>query len=249
MDDIKMDYETLLKKRDFISKNKSRLKAEILQNYEDCFAIDYTYDSTTIEGNTLTQQEVALVLADNVSIGGKDMREIYEVVNHNKAYIFLKNAIAQKKPLDENMVKDIHMILLENIIQGGFYRSQQVYIKGARHIPPEPGLMFAQVKEFFEILKTKQCDNPIELSAWTHAEFVKIHPFIDGNGRVSRLLMNYQLMKNKFLPITIPTSSRLEYFESLDKYHISGCLTDFIEMIARLENARLDIYCRAIKEI
>ena len=102
--------------------------------------------------------------------------------------------------------------------------------------------MYRQIKDFFGTLPYRTDLNPIELAAYTHAEFVKIHPFIDGNGRTSRMLMNYQLMKNGYLPVSIAKENRLEYFDALEAYATNDNLMPFVEMIASLEEKRLDEY-------
>lgn len=174
------------------------------------FELRFTHNSTAIEGNTLTLMETKVVLEDGVSIGGKELREIYEVVNHKKAYEYVKKCIAENKPLTENIVKDLHAILTENIIVDGIYRNQEVLISGAGFTPPAGNEMYVQIKSFYEDLKYKKDLNPIVLAAWTHAEFVRIHPFVDGNGRTSRLLMNYQLMINGYLPVSVDKENRLD---------------------------------------
>ena len=133
--------------------------------------------------------ETKLVLEDKLSIGGKELREIYEVVNHEKAFTYIQKCVAEGKPLDEGTVKDIHELLMENIFQGGVYRNVDVQITGAAHRPPSPDRMYIEIKNFYADLQDKSDLNPIELAAWTHAEFVKIHPFTDGNGRTSRPLI------------------------------------------------------------
>jgi len=182
-----MNYETLRKKRDFLQQNKGSLPEAILKNYEDAFSIEYTHNSTAIEGNTLSLLETKLVLEDKLSIGGKELREIYEVVNHDKAFAYVQKCVAEGKPLSEAIVKDIHELLVENIFQGGIYRNVEVRITGAVHHPPSPNQMFIEIKNFYADLQRKSDVDPIELAAWTHTEFVKIHPFTDGNGRTSRL--------------------------------------------------------------
>lgn len=131
---------------------------------------------------------------------------------------------------------------MENILVGGVYRNVEVRITGAKHKPPAPSEMYYQIKEFFSNINSKSDLNPIELAAWTHAEFVKIHPFIDGNGRTSRLIMNYQLMRNEFLPVSINTEDRLEYFNLLEEYAVNGNLAPFVDFIAKLEEQQLDEY-------
>jgi Fic family protein len=245
---IKMNLPELKAKKDFMLENLRVLDDVILNNFEQAFDIEYTHNSTAIEGNTLTLMETKMVLEDKISINGKDMREIYEVTNHKKAYDYVRKCIAEQKPLDEVITKDIHAILTENIMKGSFYRDANVYISGAVHVPPPPQTMYLQVKAFFENLPAKSSIEPIELAAWTHAEFVKIHPFFDGNGRTSRLIMNYQLMANNYLPISIPKERRFEYYSALESYAVNNDLTSFMELIAELETQRLDWYIEAIKQ-
>lgn len=245
-----MKYDVLQAKLDFYLANRHVLPKAAIKNYEEAFAIEYTHNSTAIEGNTLSLMETKLVLEDKLSVGGKKLRELYEVVNHDKAFSYVNKCIAEGKPLDENAVKDIHERLMDNILQGGIYRNIEVRIRGAQHKPPAPSEMYRQVKDFYAGLTCKaEQFHPIELAAWTHAEFVKIHPFEDGNGRTSRLIMNYQLMSAGYLPISIPQEQRLEYFDGLEQYAVSGNLEPFAEMVAELEAAQLDFYIQAIETV
>ena len=221
---------------------QEQLEPMYLENYEEAFRISYTHNSTAIEGNSLTLLDTKLVLSDKVSVGGKDLREIYEVINHDKAYRYIKQCIKDKKALSETIVKQIHKILVENIFPGGNYRIGDVFIGGSQHEPPSPQDMILQMKHFYRDLEYKCVLETTELAAWTHAEFVRIHPFIDGNGRTARLLMNYQLMAAGFLPVSIAKEERLEYFETLEAYAVDGDLTPFAEMVASLEERRLDEY-------
>lgn len=237
-----MDYKALLQKRDNYEQIKDSLPEVTVKSYAQAFDLEYTHHSTAIEGNTLTLLETKVVLEEGLSVGGKKLREIYEVINHNKAYQYVKNCISQKKSLDEGIIKDIHAILMENIMTGGVYRNVDVYISGAAHTPPSPNEMYRQVKAFYMDLQDRAIDNIIELAAWTHAEFVRIHPFADGNGRTSRLIMNYQLMAHGFLPVSIAKETRLEYFNVLEAYAVSQDIKPFTDMIAALEEQQLDRY-------
>lgn len=241
-----MDYQRILEKKIKYENNKSKISSVTLSSYEKDFELKFTHNSTAIEGNTLTLMETKVVLEDGVSIGGKELREIYEVINHKKAYEYVKKCIAENKPLTENIVKDLHAILTENIIVGGIYRNQEVRISGAGFTPPAGNEMYMQIKGFYEELNNKSDLNPIELAAWTHAEFVRIHPFIDGNGRTSRLLMNYQLLSYSFLPVSIDKETRLEYYNSLEEYAVNGNLQPFADLIADLEEKHLDEYLRLL---
>lgn len=237
-----MDFEKILKMKKELDSKRAKIPQEALRTFDDSFDIEYAHNSTAIEGNTLTLLQTKAVIEDGLSIGGKTLREIYEVSNHAKAFEYVKKCAAEGKQLDENIVKDIHAILMANILTGGIYRNVEVRISGSAHRPPAPNEMYRQIKHFFTDLPQKTEFNAIELAAWTHAEFVKIHPFIDGNGRTSRMIMNYQLLAQGFLPISISKESHLEYFEALEAYAVNGELNVFADMIAEQEAQRLEEY-------
>lgn len=242
-----MRYEDIIKKAELYQKHMKQVNSIAVAKWEANFEVEYTHESTAIEGNTLSLLETKVVLEDGLSVGGKHLREIFEVVNHKKAYEFVKGKIAEGQLLDEPTVKDIHSILMENIFAGGFYRNVNVRITGAQHMPPEPNEAYRQIKNFFADLTWKYKDDPITLAAWTHAEFVRIHPFIDGNGRTSRLIMNYQLLAHKLVPISIPKLDRLEYFKRLEEYALSGNIEPFADYVAELEEKRLDEFLEMYK--
>ena len=127
-----MDLSLLEQKKDFVNANINTLPKAALDNYSMAFEIEYTHNSTAIEGNTLTLMETKLLLEDKLSVGGKNLREIYEVVNHNKAFAYVSGRITDHLPLDEKAIKDIHALLMDNIIIGGIYRNVDVYISGAK---------------------------------------------------------------------------------------------------------------------
>ena len=242
-----MNFERIQEKKLKYEQNRHKISPITLSSYEKDFELTFTHNSTAIEGNTLTLMETKVVLEDGVAIGGKELREIYEVINHKKAYGYVKKCIAEKKSLDENIVKDLHAILTENIIVGGIYRNEEVRISGAGFTPPAGNEMYMQIKNFYEDLKIKEKElNPIELAAWTHAEFVRIHPFVDGNGRTSRLIMNYQLLLNGYLPVSVAKENRLDYYNALEQYAVNGDLTVFADFVAELEETQLDEYIKLI---
>lgn len=243
-----MDYKLLLQLKENALQIRKELPAEVLSGFDNSFNIEYAHNSTAIEGNTLTLIQTKAIIEDGLSVGGKLLREIYEVANHAKAFAYVQKCIAEGKPLDEPTVKDIHSLLMENIQIGGVYRNVEVRITGAAHKPPAPSEMYRQVKNFFADLTYRTDLNAIELAAWTHAEFVKIHPFTDGNGRTYRMIMNYQLLSNGFLPVSIAKENRLEYFDALEIYAVNGDLAPFAEMIAGLEQQRLKEYISIAEE-
>ena len=244
-----MNYDILSQKKERLDVIRKQLPKEALVSFDKNFEVEYAHNSTAIEGNTLSLIQTKAVLEDGISIGGKTLREIYEVVNHQKAFEFINRCIIDGKLLDEKIVKDIHALLMENILTGGIYRRVEVRISGAGHKPPGPSEMYHQIKNFYTDMFSYRAErNAIELAAWTHAEFVKIHPFVDGNGRTSRMIMNYQLMANGFLPVSIAKENRLEYFEVLEAYAVNRELQPFVEMIALLEEQRLDEYINIVHE-
>ena len=245
-----MNYAALDQKLAYYQQHKHLIPDAVKDNYEAAFRVDYTHNSTAIEGNTLSLAETAVLLEDGISPGGKNIREIYEVVNHNKAFVYIKSRAASGKPLDTFIVRDIHAVLMQNIMEGGIYRNVNVFIRGAKHTPPSFSEVPKLLDYFFEDIEPNRSKlHPIEYAAWTHAEFVKIHPFVDGNGRTSRLLMNYQLAAAGYLPISIPMERRLEYFNTLESYACEGDLSPFAALIGGLEESRLDLYITAIKQL
>lgn len=237
------------KQRQYLT-GKNLIPELAAESFEHAFEISYTHNSTAIEGNTLTLIETKLVLEDGISVGGKDLREIYEQVNHQAAFRYVKKCIATGEQLSETTIKNIHQMLMEHILPGGIYRNVNVYIAGAQHTPPEPAEMYRQIKFFYLDLEEKRKTlDPIELAAWTHAEFVRIHPFQDGNGRTSRLIMNYQLLAAGFPAVDIAKEYRLEYFQALEAYAVDRNLTPFVEMIATLVDQRLDQYLEMIGQV
>jgi len=181
----------------------------------------YTYDSNGIEGNTLTLQETVLVLNKGVTIGGKSMREHFEVINHKEAIDYIKDLVKEKEPLSKRILLDIHHLILKNIDNenAGRYRNVDVMISGSAHKPPTFLQVENLMEEYFNFYEeNKSTLNPVILSAEIHERLVTIHPFIDGNGRTSRLVMNLILLQHGF-PITNISSQndlRDEYYTSLE---------------------------------
>lgn len=241
-----MDRMRLDDKRRRVAVLLGEAPTEVVARFARSFDVEYAHNSTAIEGNTLSLIQTKVILEDGLSVGGKALREIYEVANHDRAFSYVKRAVAEGRLLDEEMLKDIHALLMENIMDGGVYRNVEVRITGAGFRPPAPQEMFQQMRWFFaDMPRQREKLNAIEWAAWTHAEFVRIHPFPDGNGRTARMLMNLQLLTEGFQPISIAKEERLAYYEALEAYAVRGELAPFTEMVAALEEARLDEYLAA----
>ncbi|WP_209390565.1 Fic family protein [Chryseobacterium sp. RR2-3-20] len=215
------------------------------QNHSDkvakAFDIEYTYESNKIEGNTLTLQETALVIEKGLTIGGKSLNEHLEAINHQHAIEYIKELAQEKQIISERDLLQIHSLILQGIDNpnAGKYRNVQVLISGAKHIPPQPYLVAKEMESLFIWYnENKDKLHPIELSAEMHERLVTIHPFIDGNGRTSRLLMNLILLQNGF-PIAIlkgDTDSRLKYYRVLETSQTENNKQPFIDLI--IENVR-----------
>lgn len=246
---ISNDFFEELDEKKAILDSKRPLPKETLKSLEENFKLEWTYNSNAIEGNTLTLKETKVVL-EGITIGGKTMREHLEAINHKEAIEFLEELINDNSELSEMNIKNIHALVLKGIDDenAGRYRTENVIISGASHIPPEsvivPELMEKLIYRYDE---WKERYHPIIVAALLHAEFVKIHPFIDGNGRTARLLMNFEAMKNGYPPIIIKTEQRHSYYDALDKGAITGDYTDFVKMVAKQAEEMLDLYLKLIK--
>lgn len=196
--------------------------------------IEWTYNSNAIEGNTLTLSETKVVL-EGITIGGKSIVEHLEAINHKEAILFLEELIGSNESLSVWNIKSIHGLILKEIDNqnAGKYRTENVVIGGAIHIPPKHYEIDLLMKNLIiEYREEWQSFHPIVRATLLHGEFVKIHPFIDGNGRTARLLLNFELMKDGYVPIIIKKENRSRYYEVLDYAHTTMDYHSFIEFIA-----------------
>ena len=223
--------------------SKRPISKETLKSLRESINLEWTYNSNGIEGNTLTLRETQVVL-EGITVGGKSIKEHLEAINHEKAILFLDDLVKDNEPISEWNIKNIHQLILKDIDNenAGRYRKENVTIKGATHIPPD----YLKVPELMEKLiltyNTWNEYHPIIQAALLHGELVKIHPFVDGNGRTSRLLMNLDLMNSGYNPVIIKKESRLKYYEALDKAHTTGNYTDFVKLVTKLEVEMLKKY-------
>lgn len=216
--------------------HKKPANAVQLQKLRDFFSVQYTYDSNRIEGNTLTFQETHLVINEGMTIGGKSMREHLEAINHSEAIDYLYDVVAKKRAVNERMLKDLHHLVLKGIDRdnAGRYRSVPVRIGGSSFVPAQPYLVPKLMEEVFEFYEThKRTLHPVVLAAEMHERVVTVHPFIDGNGRTSRLIMNLILMMSGFTIVNLKGDydSRMRYYAALEKSQAQNDKSDFIDLI------------------
>lgn len=238
-DDYFDEVDNLKRKLD----SKRPIPKKTLQSLKETINLEWIYNSNGIEGNTLTLRETQVVL-EGITVGGKSIKEHLEAINHEQAILFLDDLVKEENPITEWNIKSIHELILKGIDNenAGRYRRENVTIKGAVHIPPD----YLKLPELMEKLivnyQTWDKYHPIIKAALLHGELVKIHPFIDGNGRTSRLLMNLDLMHSGYLPVIVKKEARLKYYEALDKAHTTGNYTDFIKLVTDLEIEILNKY-------
>lgn len=224
------------------------LPAYTLKSLRENLLVEWTYNSNAIEGNTLTLSETKVVL-EGMTVGGKSMREHLEVINHRDAIIYLEELVKAIEPITEWSIRNLHRLVLKSIDDenAGVYRRVNVLISGAGHRPPEHFL----VKEQMEQMMLRYNDqwknlHPVERAAMLHAELVKIHPFVDGNGRTARLLMNYELMRSGYPAVVIKKEMRLQYYDALDYGHTTGEYGLFTALVAGCEEQSLDLWLSLI---
>ena len=210
------------------------LPQSLLRNLQEDLVLRWTYHSNAIEGNTLTLLETKVVL-EGITVGGKLLREHFEAINHRDAIEYVMAIVANVEAFSEWQIRNIHRLVLKNIDDdnAGRYRSLNVMISGARHTPPDCLQVSEQMQALIHWYETEATTlHPVERAARLHGDFVKIHPFVDGNGRTARLLMNLELMKSGFPPAVLPVEKRLAYYEALDQAHVDHDYSHFIALIS-----------------
>ena len=241
-------------KFDKLSDKKEQLDAfrplppELVRNLEEWFVVELTYTSNALEGNTLTRKETAAVVEKGLTVGGKTLVEHLEATNHAKA---LKDvARLSQRSTSELTLADV-LRIHETVLRGvddehaGHFRRIPVRISGSPVILPNPVKVPDLMEAFIQWLVADTDMHPVELAAEAHYQLVTIHPFVDGNGRTARLLMNMILMQNGYPPAIIRTRDRLKYISGLEKAQLSGAKDGYNKVIESAADRSLDIYLKA----
>ena len=209
-----------------------------LQRLRDEFMVEYTYNSNAIEGNTLTLQETALVL-EGVTIDKKPLKDHLEAVGHRDAYLYVQELVQNKVTFSEFIIKQIHtLVLMDRPEDRGTYRRIPVRIMGAYHEPPAAILVPELMEKLVEEFDNKKL-HPIESAALFHLKFEGVHPFVDGNGRTGRLMLNLFLMQKGYPPINVKFSDRRRYYNCFDSYFRDGDASPMVKMVAEYVEERL----------
>lgn len=205
------------------------------------FIVEYTYNSNAIEGNALTLRETDMVLR-GLTIDKKPLKDHMEAIGHKEAFDFVRDLVKNHVPISESIIKQIHyLVLADKKEDRGVYRRVPVRIMGAKHEPVQPYMIQPQMEQLLERYR-KSTEHIIPKLARFHIEFEGIHPFIDGNGRAGRLLVNLELMKAGYPPIDIKFRDRIAYYNAFDEYHGKHNLGAMEKLFAGYLNDRLDGY-------
>ena len=227
--------------------NKRPLTDGEISRLNEEFIIEYTYNSNAIEGNTLTLRETDLVLR-GLTIDQKPLKDHMEAVGHKEAFDFVSELVKNNVPISESVIKQIHyLVLADKKDDRGVYRKIPVRIMGAKHEPVQPYLIEPRMKQLLQDFN-ESTEHIVTKLARFHIEFESIHPFIDGNGRTGRLLVNLELMKVGFPPIDIKFSDRIAYYNAFDEYHVKHNLSAMENLFAGYINSRLDMYLEILTE-
>ena len=209
------------------------------------FTVEYTYNSNAIEGNTLTLRETDLVLR-GLTIDKKPLKDHMEAVGHKEAFDFVTELVKEKCEINERVIKQIHyLVLADKKDDRGVYRRLPVRIMGAAHEPVQPYLIVPKMEELLRNYLASE-EHIVTKLARFHIEFEGIHPFIDGNGRTGRLLVNLELMKAGYPPIDIKFTDRIAYYNAFDEYYVKHNLKAMESLFAKYINERLDIYLKML---
>ncbi len=242
-------YERIVRKRGELDALRP-LPKNVLGKLRKQFAIELAYNSNAIEGNSLTLKETQLVIEEGITIKGKPLREHFEALNHQKAFEFLEGIVNKKTRITEDVIKDIHGIILSGIDNdyAGRYRNINVRILGAIKSPPRFEKVPKRMRKYVDYVN----ENPdkldiIELAALIHYGLVEIHPFTDGNGRTARLIMNLFLMRHGYPVTMVLKVDRKKYYNRL-KEADNGNVKPFVDFTGRAVERSLDLYLDVFKK-
>ena len=217
-----------------------------LERLNEEFLVEYTYNSTAIEGNTLTLRETDMVLK-GITIDKKPIKDHLEVIGHKDAFNYLADLVKEKEPLSENLIKQIHtLVLADKPEDRGIYRRVAVKIIGAKHFTENQLLIADKMEELIKEFNADKNTNIIRKLALFHIKFEAIHPFIDGNGRTGRLLVNFELMKKGYPPIDIKYADRKAYYDAFDAYHEKHDLSQMENLFAEYVLERIEKYLKIL---
>lgn len=242
-------FDSIDEKKSIIDSRRP-FSTNMVKRLQEKLIVEWTYNSNAIEGNTLTLSETRVVLENGITVKGKPLKDHLETINHKAAIEFIEELVRKDGVLTEYVIKSIHYLILKEIDSGnaGKYREENVLISGAKHTPPMFASIPFEMQKLIERYYSWKDLHPVVKACYLHGEFVKIHPFVDGNGRTARLLLNFELLKNGYPAVVIKNENRAEYYDALDKAHTTNDYADFVKMICGLLNESEDDYLFLLNE-
>lgn len=238
-----IDFNIIDEKKNIIDSHRP-FSQNMTRQLRDKLIIEWTYNSNAIEGNTLTLSETKVVLENGITIKGKPLKDHLEIINHKEAIEYIEDLVSKNVKLSEYDIRSVHYLILKEIdsTNAGKYRNENVFISGAKHVPPVYMNVPYKMHNLIDQYQSWKDFHPVVRACFLHGEFVKIHPFIDGNGRTARLLLNFELIQSGYPPVVIKTENRADYYDALDKAHTTNNYTDFIKIIVDLVNESENLY-------
>lgn len=243
-----MDYQQLSEKKRQLDTFRP-LPPALIKNLDEWYSVELTYTSNAIEGNTLTRMETALVVEKGLTVGGKTLKEHLEATNHVAVLAWVSSFVSSGVALvPKQFIPDIFALILKGIDDdnAGFYRNVGVRIAGSTVVMPNPQKIPDLMDGFNSWLNQNHNLHPVEYAARAHYQLVSIHPFVDGNGRTARLLMNLLLMRAGYPPAIIRVEDRSVYLAALEQAQFGGLLDDYLRLIQQAVLSSLDIYLDAL---
>jgi len=244
-----MNWADLTAKQKILNKYRP-LPPDIVRNLDDWFRVELTYSSNAIEGNTLTRQETAVVLEKGLTVGGKPLKDHIEATNLAGALDYIRDLVrGAPSQLSESVILRIHDLVLRGVDDrnAGRYRNVPVRISGSTVVLPNPLKVPVLMEAFVAWLSDAGRLHPAALACEAHYRLVTIHPFVDGNGRTARLLMNLVLLMHGYPPAIIQVTECLAYLNALEAAQLGGPKDSFEQLIAAAIDRSLDIYIDACR--
>ena len=225
------------------------INSKVMESILEDLRLRYTYNSNAIEGNTLSISETKAVIEKGITIKGKSLTEHLEAINHHKAIDMLINFVQNQQELNLQMILDFHGIIMKSVDDewAGRFRNGRVLISGAQNKPTEPNLIYAEMQQLADYIESSQDVHPITRAARIHLDFVKIHPFFDGNGRTARLIMNLVLMQAQYPITVIDKEIRANYCDAIEEYCLDGNDSAFTVIIKNAVENSLDTYLNVLE--
>lgn len=245
-------FEKINELKEKLDRNRPLPKI-IVDKLKNAFNIELIYNSNAIEGNTLTLHETKMVIEQGLTVGGKPFKDYLEAINLAEAIEFIEELVKDQEPLNDSNLKKIHYLVLKGIKKenkyAGVYRSVPVMISGSQHEPTQPYMISQEMEQLLYWYNENKANlHPVELASLFHFKFVYIHPFIDGNGRTARLLMNFILMQYGFPPAIVKAEHevRAKYYNTLEIASTTGATKPFVQFIAECVETTLEKYLKYI---